>query len=405
MTTMYEPKGASASVEVKVIVNAPVITRASKTQVVFAGDSMSLICKTEGLPKPEVSWTMNGTDSGVAGPQFTIEVATAATDVGSYMCKARNHYGETNRTIWVSVVQPPILEPVYEAEVGQSLTIPCVDPTPYNDMVAIQWYKNGQKVPPGTHGQLDFQRVKLHDAGDYRCEMRSSSYDHPEREVRTRVVVKTRTVVGSSTGVIHTVEGQTLNLQCNALKGQRSAKRLWRFNGVSYSNMNHVKEKGMVLLIPSVSAGDSGNYSCQATSSPNPNQQSAESIHFVVKVEPRDEPSKSSDPIQGCEMIKVSKYKKDNASAVLKWRSQPEKCKPKSLQLVWWPDESPDKPFVKELVTGQTSTVIGGLSSNVRYFAQVNTIKDAPGIGKPGLATKTIFFCYSKKYQRQNSPI
>ena len=101
MTAMFEPEGASASVEVKVIVNAPVITRASKTQVVFAGDSMSLICKTEGLPKPEVSWTMNGTDSGVAGPQFTIEVATAATDVGSYMCKARNHYGETNRTIWV----------------------------------------------------------------------------------------------------------------------------------------------------------------------------------------------------------------------------------------------------------------------------------------------------------------
>ena len=106
-------------------------------QVIFGGDSMNLICSTEGLPQPEISWSLNGTQVEQRGAVLTIKAATAVTDAGHYMCKARNQYGETNRTIVVSVVHPPQLPEVQVLEAGQPLSLPCVDPRPFGGSLQV----------------------------------------------------------------------------------------------------------------------------------------------------------------------------------------------------------------------------------------------------------------------------
>ena len=80
--------GASAEVPLKVIVNAPVITRASEDQRVFTGTSLGLECVSTGIPAPDTEWTFNKTATSVTGEMFNIKNAISA-DSGLYTCTAR----------------------------------------------------------------------------------------------------------------------------------------------------------------------------------------------------------------------------------------------------------------------------------------------------------------------------
>ena len=80
--------GASAEVPLKVIVNAPVITKHSEDQRVFTGTSLGLECVSTGIPAPDTTWTFNKTATSVTGEIFNIKNAISA-DSGLYTCTAR----------------------------------------------------------------------------------------------------------------------------------------------------------------------------------------------------------------------------------------------------------------------------------------------------------------------------
>ena len=79
---------ASAEVPIKVIVNAPVITRHSEAQVIFSGTSLGLECVATGIPAPSTQWTFNKTATSVTGEIFSIKNAISA-DSGLYTCTAK----------------------------------------------------------------------------------------------------------------------------------------------------------------------------------------------------------------------------------------------------------------------------------------------------------------------------
>ena len=85
---------ASATVPVKVIVNAPVIVSGSEDQVMFSGNTISLLCKANGIPKPEIRWKFNNTETEKTGEDYIISNAILS-DSGVYVCEASNQYGQT----------------------------------------------------------------------------------------------------------------------------------------------------------------------------------------------------------------------------------------------------------------------------------------------------------------------
>ena len=362
VTTQFDK--TEASVEVRVVVNAPVITRASQNQVVFGGDSMSLICSTDGLPEPDVTWSLNGTDidDGGDGPVHTIKAATV-TDVGAYTCKARNQYGETNRTIWVGVVHLPTLKPVYEAEAGSPLTLPCVDPTPYDGRLQVKWKRGKTSVNMTAQGSLHIGEVRPEHAGSYACELQSSSYEHNPQIVQTRVVVR----VTKADASVRLAPGQPLTLECNALRG-RDAKRMWRLNGEPFK----ASSGGRRLHIDSVTAEDSGNYSCQA-STPD----SSETVMFSVTVLP----PRASVTNYGCEQVSVTQVtRRDDGSAVLRWSDRSTSCTGVSLRLVWWTSGTGN--YSSKVLEGEDKgfTTLTGLDPHLKYFVQVNLVLNSTAI-------------------------
>ena len=79
---------ASAEVPLKVIVNAPVITKHTADQKVFSGTSLSLECVATGIPVPETSWTFNKTATSVIGDDYHIKSAISS-DSGFYTCTSK----------------------------------------------------------------------------------------------------------------------------------------------------------------------------------------------------------------------------------------------------------------------------------------------------------------------------
>ena len=162
---------ASADLVLKVLVNAPVITRHTKDQLVFSGNSLNLECVATGIPEPEIRWTFNKTITKVVGPLFEIKNAIA-TDAGQYGCTAKNSIGETQRTIVVGVLTVPRLEEAYQAKKGVLLRLPCVAAS---DKVSVLWFKDGkpmetfdEQVLVDGEGGLVFKNLTESNEAEYR---------------------------------------------------------------------------------------------------------------------------------------------------------------------------------------------------------------------------------------------
>ena len=90
------------------LTDPPEFTRVSSDKVVVEGDpSVTLECKTDGKPTPNITWTRvyaNDSDSGELGngDQFVLENNRSKS--GTYRCTAYNGIGTApNRTMKVEV--------------------------------------------------------------------------------------------------------------------------------------------------------------------------------------------------------------------------------------------------------------------------------------------------------------
>ena len=159
---------AFAEVPLKVIVNAPVITKHSPDVRVFSGTSLELECESTGIPQPEVRWTLNRTVTMVRGATFPINAAIAGVDSGDYQCTATNSVGMTDRTIRVAVVTLPTLQDEYRVKKGRRLALQCLPSSPE---VTTVWRRGEEVVEGDQEGRLVLHEVMEVDEGEHTCEV------------------------------------------------------------------------------------------------------------------------------------------------------------------------------------------------------------------------------------------
>ncbi|KAK2836257.1 hypothetical protein Q7C36_014126 [Tachysurus vachellii] len=91
----------------RMIVNVqygPEIQPVTRSEVVKAGNDLSLSCTAEGNPEPEVSWSFQNQTKATGRRQTILNLSKAnSADAGEYLCTASNELGSKTRTVSLTV--------------------------------------------------------------------------------------------------------------------------------------------------------------------------------------------------------------------------------------------------------------------------------------------------------------
>ncbi|XP_067629929.1 neogenin isoform X6 [Eurosta solidaginis] len=143
---------------------APSFLIGPSPKTVKEGDSVTLDCVANGVPKPQIKWLRNGEelDLNDLDSQFSIigtgslQISSAEDiDSGNYQCRASNTVDSLDAQATVQVLVPPkfIKSPKDKsAHEKEELELECAirgKPKPL-----IQWLKNGDVITPNTYMQL-----------------------------------------------------------------------------------------------------------------------------------------------------------------------------------------------------------------------------------------------------------
>ncbi|XP_075321133.1 neural cell adhesion molecule 1-like [Odontesthes bonariensis] len=181
-------RGRSVTKEllVSVVVNAPPTVRLrEEVKKVIAGPetNVSLICLVDGLPKPNITWSMPVTfdpshhQFNSDRSQLTIQSVVRA-DFGEYVCTATNKIGENSTTIMLHVFEAPevfVSVDKVNASVGERVSVSCnISGHPQPE---LHWLnkQNWQGLDSTSgrvrvvEGMLEIDEVVPSDGGLYSC--------------------------------------------------------------------------------------------------------------------------------------------------------------------------------------------------------------------------------------------
>uniref|UniRef100_A0A8C4FB81 Neural cell adhesion molecule L1 n=1 Tax=Dicentrarchus labrax TaxID=13489 RepID=A0A8C4FB81_DICLA len=236
-----------------------------------------LVCRSDGVPRPTISWFIDGEPIETATPQpnrqvsgdtLTLRSVTAANN-GVYQCNASNEYGYLLANAFVNVLHaiPRILGPrneLFKVIEGSNTFLDCRyfgSPVP-----ELRWSKYGQGNLEGnrfkihSNGTLEIKRIRVEDQGTYLCIV-SNVAGRDESQVR--VEVKEPTLIVTRPQSMKVIRGTDVRFECSVkadvttpvtttwMKGKKPVTLSWR---ISLDESN--------LVISNVNRGDEGNYTC-----------------------------------------------------------------------------------------------------------------------------------------------
>uniref|UniRef100_A0A803VG77 Ig-like domain-containing protein n=1 Tax=Ficedula albicollis TaxID=59894 RepID=A0A803VG77_FICAL len=239
---------------------------------VKVGDSVSLLCRVEGSPLPQVTWSRQD-GKPVLGWQGPRGVSSASLDdQATYICEAQNEFGKIQAEVKLTVTgqaapEIALASPVVRVLPGQPVSLPCVilagSPFP-----ARRWLKDGQMVAPGDHysiradGSLHVDQASQGDAGTFTCEVTNALGSHRQD---VSLVIHAPPSIEPGPVLVAAAEGAAVTLRCNATGVPRPAVT-WAKGTEPISLSPHYQlDPDGTLLIPSSSPGDAGTYFCTAT--------------------------------------------------------------------------------------------------------------------------------------------
>ncbi|NXL95018.1 HMCN2 protein, partial [Alectura lathami] len=193
---------------------------------VEVGDSVTLLCRAEGLPPPQVTWSRQDgepvmSQHGLLGAELLIDGASL-DDQAVYICEAQNEFGKIQEEVKLTVTgQAPeiaLTPPVHHVLAGQAASLPCVvlagRPLP-----ARRWLKDGYLVAPSgrvsiqADGSLHVDQVAQGDTGTYTCLATNTLGSH-RQDVALVVHVPPSIELGPA--LVTATEGVAVTLRCNA---------------------------------------------------------------------------------------------------------------------------------------------------------------------------------------------
>ncbi|ELW71083.1 Carcinoembryonic antigen-related cell adhesion molecule 5 [Tupaia chinensis] len=231
------------------------------------GSNLTLICSADSYPHAQYTWSINGLPKSEGQTLFISSLSRAHS--GVYTCNASNPISGLHSSVDISITvsetlpQPNITASNFApVEHTDSISLHCLPP---RSTVAIQWYINGQNLFTGgrkelspDHRTLTLRNITRNDTGLYQCESRNSATSSISNPVLIKVIYgPDPPTVNPSDPEVRA--GSALTLSCFA-DSNPPAQYHWEMDGRPGPDTQH-------LIIPEVSLGQEGSYTCEASNS------------------------------------------------------------------------------------------------------------------------------------------
>ncbi|XP_071333017.1 neurofascin [Trachinotus anak] len=256
---------------------APFWLEKPKDLVLAPEENGRLVCRSDGAPRPTVSWFINGEPIESATPDPSRQVSgetlsfrsVTAANTAVYQCNASNQHGYLLANAIVNVLHatPRILGPrneLIKVIEGSRTFLDCrYFGSPVPD---LRWSKYGQGNLEGnrfkTHsnGTLEIKRIQIEDQGTYLCVVSNIA---GRDETQVRVEVKEPTLIVTRPQSMKVIRGSDVRFECGVkadvttpvtttwMKDKKQLTLGWR---ISLDESN--------LVITNVNTGDEGEYTC-----------------------------------------------------------------------------------------------------------------------------------------------
>ncbi|KAM8867416.1 neural cell adhesion molecule L1-like protein isoform 2-T3 [Synchiropus picturatus] len=258
-----------------------------ESQLSMIGSDVLIKCSARGLPKPRITWRINGVplrDARAANMKTfddTIVLHNVKqSDSAVFQCEASNRHGTilSNANIMIMNLPPMILTKEgeeYAAVEGKGLLMHCqVFSSPPS---AIAWSKDesseslgGPRFSVHENGSLEIYRVAKDDVGQYTCYAENTV---GRSAIDAVLAVKDPTRIVLPPEDLQILIGSTAQLSCLAEYDKSFSddfQLLWEKDGVEIAfnyteNPRYFVEDG-ILQISNISHQDQGVYTCVARS-------------------------------------------------------------------------------------------------------------------------------------------
>ncbi|XP_052449660.1 neural cell adhesion molecule L1.1 isoform X1 [Carassius gibelio] len=261
---------------------APYWTRRPENHLYAPGETVRLDCQAEGIPTPNITWSINGAPIAGTDPDPRRHVSSGTliltdvqySDTAVYQCEATNKHGNILINTHVHVVElpPQILtedDLKYEATEGQTVLLQCRTFGSPQPKVDWQITNSGPalanaKMSQTSDGNLQISDVSEEDSSMYTCSVR-----HSNRSISAELVVLNRTKIVDPPQDLRVLRGDDAVLQCrftvdHMLKQPTIQWKKDKHKITSSANDDKYTESpDGSLKITDVQMEDSGIYSCE----------------------------------------------------------------------------------------------------------------------------------------------
>uniref|UniRef100_A0A9J8BP20 L1 cell adhesion molecule, paralog a n=1 Tax=Cyprinus carpio carpio TaxID=630221 RepID=A0A9J8BP20_CYPCA len=252
---------------------APYWIKKPKSQLYAPGDTVKLDCKADGIPSPDVTWSINGNLLTGNYPKRSLKHGVLTlknvelSDTAVYQCKAVNKHGSIliNAYVYVIELPPQILTEdglMYSVAEGQTTEMACEtfgSPQP-NTWGALVANPRMSQLPDGS---LQISNASLNDSGQYTCTVSNSKIT-----ITAELDVLNKTVIVKPPLALRIQRGKPATLTCEYQVDSRqyTPQVQWRKNGQKLTESSD-SDKYMIdestLIIPEVKEEDEGIYTCE----------------------------------------------------------------------------------------------------------------------------------------------
>ncbi|XP_043196587.1 roundabout homolog 2-like [Amphibalanus amphitrite] len=261
----------------------PHITEHPTDEMVARGQPVTLNCKAEGRPPPQVHWFKDGQQLAEVAGRFFLHGSSLyfmevvqnrkEDDAGTYWCEATNAHGSArsrNATLDIAVLRDEFRVSPQDVQVAQTETVrlQCAPPRghPPPD---LSWRRNeeplavtgSRRLRLAPDGDLVISDVRHHDEGSYSCVARNVAGERHSRPARLTVHVKPFFLRPPED--ITSVVSRRAELTCQ-VAGDPQPQIVWRRMGAELPLGRVLVTEDKSLRIDDVRLEDEGEYFCRA---------------------------------------------------------------------------------------------------------------------------------------------